>query len=111
LRAVWRSVIAALKRVDFGEAVVEKSNVERAQRAMRAREARANVSWEPLLFGPLAERCVLFEDLGRATGWKLHEEQTKGVWKVDENKVTHTSRGRFAGPHSQSTGKRRWSNN
>ena len=87
-RRAWQGVIAALRRGDFGDAVTEKSKVEKAQRLVRAAEKdRGDTKWEPLLFAPLSRRYEEFERLAPAVGWQTYADQTKGVWKVDREKA------------------------
>ncbi|KAK4237661.1 hypothetical protein C8A03DRAFT_34364 [Achaetomium macrosporum] len=91
-RKAWQGVISALRRGDFGDTVTEKSKVENAQRRMRAAEKESNVTWQPLLFAPLSGGYEVFERLGSAVGWDLQADKTKGVWKVDRDKVKSLSR-------------------
>lgn len=86
-RKAWGPTIAALKKGDFGTAVDEKSKVEQAQRLMRVREKKEGIVWEPLLFAPLQGRYEAFDKLASATKCKLESEKTKGVWKVNPDKV------------------------
>ncbi|EAQ93306.1 hypothetical protein CHGG_01541 [Chaetomium globosum CBS 148.51] len=88
VEAAWQGVMAALRRGDFGDAVTEKSKVEKAQRLMRAAEKESgNTKWEPLLFAPLSRRYEEFERLGPAVGWQTYADETKGVWKVNREKA------------------------
>ncbi|KAK6848853.1 hypothetical protein PG995_012686 [Apiospora arundinis] len=91
-RRAWKDVIAALRRRAFGDAVTEKSKIETAQRLMRVEEKENKVIWKPLLFAPLHGAYEIFERLGSAVGWDLHADKTKGVWKVDREKVKSLSR-------------------
>ena len=59
--------------------VAEKVELEKAQRAMRAKEAAEGTVWEPLFFSQLAGKYDLFDRLAPATGWELHPGQTKGA--------------------------------
>jgi hypothetical protein len=86
-RKAWQGVIAALRRGDMGDTVTEKSKVEKAQRVMRAAEKEKGITWQPLLFAPLAGEYELFDKLGPAVGWRLQADKTKGVWKIDREKV------------------------
>ncbi|KAH6853748.1 hypothetical protein B0I37DRAFT_388048 [Chaetomium sp. MPI-CAGE-AT-0009] len=92
-RRAWQGVIAALRRGDFGDAVTEKSKVEKAQRLMRAAEKEdGSTKWQPLLFAPLSRRYEEFERLAPAVGWQTFADQTKGVWKVNREKAESLGR-------------------
>lgn len=92
-RRAWRGVAEALERGDFGKTVEEKSRLEQAQRRMRAEEKERGEAWEPLLFKRRegAEHEV-FHRLAEGTGWVLQEEKTKGVWRVDDDKIAKAQR-------------------
>lgn len=91
-RRAWKEVIAALRRHDFGDAVTAKSKIEEAQRHMRAAEKENKVTWQPLLFAPLQGAYEVFERLGSAVGWDLKADRTKGVWKVQQERVSSFNR-------------------
>lgn len=86
-RKIWHHVSTALKKADFGTAVDEKSKVEQAQRQMRVNEKKEGTVWEPLLFSPLQGSYEAFDRLASVTKCKLEAEKTKGVWKVNRDKV------------------------
>ncbi|KAJ3962661.1 hypothetical protein N0V92_000552 [Colletotrichum tropicale] len=86
-RKAWAGVIEGLGKSDFRETVNAKSEVEQAQRRMRAEEKKKGETWEPLFFKsiPGSEHDV-FHQLAKPVNWQLHDKHTKGVWKVDEDK-------------------------
>lgn len=87
-RRAWGGVIDALDRGDFRETVAEKSKLEQAQRRMRAEEKKDGQGWEPLFFTSREGReHGVFHQLAEGTSWKLHDEKTKGVWRVDDAKI------------------------
>ncbi|KAH8169629.1 oxysterol-binding protein [Sarocladium implicatum] len=88
-RRAWAAVRSAIEANDFTSVVREKSKVEQAQRDMRARERARGKAWKPLFFKSLkGEEHDVFWKLTEGFGeWKLEEERTKGVWRVDENKL------------------------
>lgn len=87
-RRAWAGVLSALDGGDFRATVAEKSKLEQAQRRMRAEEAQTGRAWEPLFFRRRdgAEHAA-FHELARGTAWKLHDDKTKGVWRVDDDKI------------------------
>lgn len=91
-RKAWENVFSALRDGDVGKVVTEKSKVENAQRQMRRKENDEGSVWEPFLFSTLGGNYPLFEKLGSAVGWKLEDEKTKGVWKVDSEKARKAER-------------------
>lgn len=98
-RRAWRGVIDALDRGDFRETVAEKSKLEQAQRRMRAEEKKQSGSggsakeWEPLFFRSKAGgEHDAFHRLAQGTSWKLHDDKTKGVWRVDDAKISGSGR-------------------
>lgn len=92
-RNAWGGVINALDRGDFRETVLEKSKLEQAQRRMRAEEKQEGRTWEPLMFkSKEGEEHDIFHRLAEGTSWKLNDDKTKGVWRVDDAKVTRTQR-------------------
>jgi hypothetical protein len=87
-RRAWAGVRDALERGDFRSTVAEKSKIEQAQRKMRARERSAGETWEPLLFRSVeGSEHDVFHELADGLGWELHDERTKGVWMIDEEKL------------------------
>ncbi|CAN8106539.1 unnamed protein product [Discula destructiva] len=87
-RKAWGKVMDALNRGDFGKTVSEKSKLEQAQRRMRAEEKIKGEKWEPLLFTSReGKRHDIFHQLAQGTSWQLHDEKTKGVWRVDDAKL------------------------
>ena len=93
-RRAWSAVRTAIESNDFGAVVREKSKVEQAQRDMRARERARGKAWKPLFFKSLkGEDHEVFWRLTEGfEGWKLEEERTKGVWRVDEEKLRGAER-------------------
>ncbi|KUI55413.1 Protein kes1 [Cytospora mali] len=92
-RRAWAGVIDALNRGDFRDTIAEKSRLEQAQRQMRDNEKKNGETWEPLLFTRKdGDRHEIFHQLAKGTDWKLFEEKTKGVWKVDDLRISRTMR-------------------
>lgn len=87
-RRAWGGVIDALDKGDFRQTVAEKSKLEQAQRRMRAEEKQNGDAWAPLLFtSKEGAQHDVFHRLAKGTGWKLHDEKTKGVWRVDDARI------------------------
>lgn len=87
-RRAWSGVIDALKRGDFRETVTEKWKLEQAQRQMRVKENKNGETWKPLLFtSNNGDGHEIFHQLAKGTNWRLCEERTKGVWRVQDSKV------------------------
>lgn len=70
---------------------------------MRATEAAAGQTWQPLLFRSTHDDDKAasssahaahdtFHRLAAGRDWPLHEERTKGVWRVDESKIGNLQR-------------------
>ena len=89
----WYGVIDGIEQGDFCKIVSEKSRVEQAQRQMRTRELADNDVWEPLFFrssdGP---SHLVFHNLSKDTNWQLEHGKTKGVWRVNEDRVSSAQR-------------------
>ncbi|KAM0280794.1 hypothetical protein ACHAQH_003822 [Verticillium albo-atrum] len=86
-RRAWREVETGLRTGDLRSAVAAKTEIEKAQREMRAVEAEEGTTWEPLLFkSSIGEKHEVFHRLAEGMeGWEhLHDERTRGVWRVDE---------------------------
>jgi hypothetical protein len=90
-RNAWNHVLAALDDGDIQRIVNEKSKLEEAQRAMRRKEVAQNIKWEPKFFSSTTGDS-LFEKLASATGWQLHSDRTKGVWKFDREKAKQATK-------------------
>ncbi|KAL1851100.1 hypothetical protein Daus18300_012647 [Diaporthe australafricana] len=86
-RKAWQGVLEALKSGELGTAVDEKSKLENSQRLMRSEEKKKGLEWEPLLFSQLQGGYEIFDRLASATKWELEADKTKGVWKVNSEKV------------------------
>lgn len=98
-RRAWGGVIDALDRGDFRETVAEKSKLEQAQRRMRADEKKqqqhggGGSEWAPLFFQSKEGRHHdVFHKLAQGTSWRLHDDKTKGVWRVDDTKIAGSGR-------------------
>lgn len=92
-RKAWSGVIEALDRGDFRDTVAEKSKLEQAQRRMRAEEKQGGETFDPLFFSSKkGEEHDVFHQLAKGTSWQLHDEKTKGVWRVNDEKVARTQR-------------------
>ena len=90
-RRAWAGVLAGMEEGDMRAVLAEKTKIEQAQRQLRAKEAAEGRRWEPLLFKSIeGEDHAAFHDLAEGTSWRLWHEKTKGVWRVDESKVTGT---------------------
>ncbi|KAM0497455.1 hypothetical protein ACHAPB_006758 [Verticillium nonalfalfae] len=90
-KRAWRDVAAGLRAGDVRAAVAAKTELERAQREMRAAEADEGRTWAPLLFksAPGAKHDVFHRLAEGMEGWEhLYDERTKGVWRVDEAALT-----------------------
>ncbi|KIW24689.1 uncharacterized protein PV07_10390 [Cladophialophora immunda] len=85
-RNTWKHVIAALKEGDIQKVVREKTKLEEAQRAMRKKESAEGAVWEPKFFSSI-QSDPTFERLAATTGWQLHAERTKGIWRFDHEKA------------------------
>ncbi|KAJ9156476.1 Protein kes1 [Pleurostoma richardsiae] len=87
-RKAWAGVISGIEGGDFRQVIEEKSRLEQAQRDMRACEAARGHKWKPLLFDSGAAReHHVFHRLVNGTDWKLSEEKTKGVWRIDKARL------------------------
>jgi oxysterol-binding protein-related protein 9/10/11 len=87
-RRAWAGVREGLERGDFREVVTEKTKIEQAQRKMRAKELQTGDVWEPLLFrSSKGSDHDVFHQLADGLDWKLHSQKTKGVWRIDDDKL------------------------
>lgn len=91
-RRAWQAVRDALEAADYKAAVARKHELEQAQRAMRARErdekGRDEHDWRPLFFRNFdGRKHDVFHELAEGTDWKLHDDRTKGVWRVDDDMI------------------------
>ncbi len=86
-RRAWQGVISALNLGKVGDTIDEKTKLEKSQRAMRIAEAKSGKVWQPLAFGLRNSEYQVFSKLASATGWRLQEDKTNGVWEVDTEKV------------------------
>jgi oxysterol-binding protein-related protein 9/10/11 len=87
-RRAWAGVREALERSDFRSTVTEKTKIEQAQRKMRAKELQISDEWKPLLFrSSKGSDHDVFHQLTEGFDWKLNSEKTKGVWRVDDDKL------------------------
>ncbi|KAK5662402.1 hypothetical protein OQA88_8312 [Cercophora sp. LCS_1] len=87
-RKAWHGVLSGMAAGDMRAVLAEKTKIEQAQRQMRAREAAEGVKWEPLLFRSQdGDDHDVFHKLAEGTGHRLWHEKTKGVWRVDKNRV------------------------
>ncbi|KAI1045861.1 hypothetical protein LB505_010631 [Fusarium chuoi] len=84
-RRAWGEVITALEHGNYRDASHAKHEVEEAQRQKRRDEKLQGKSWEPLLFrSVLGDEHKAFHRLAQGTKWKLHDHETKGVWRLDD---------------------------
>lgn len=89
-RRAWGGVIDALERGDFRTTVAEKTKLEQAQRRLRVEEKENGETWTPLLFKSIeGSEHESFHKLaeGAPGGWELCDGKTKGVWRLDDEKV------------------------
>lgn len=102
-RRAWAGVLDGLATGDLRQTVAEKSKIEQAQRRMRAQEAAAGSTWQPLFFradghGAAAAaasfRRLAAEIATTTSGARLHlhDERTKGVWRVDDARIRNLQR-------------------
>ena len=101
-RRAWAGVYDGLATGNLGRTVAEKTKIEQAQRHMRAREAADGETWTPLLFesGSAASKAAAgtFRKLAKAVptsggaGLELHDDRTKGVWRVVDAKARNIQR-------------------
>ncbi|KAL0936068.1 oxysterol-binding protein [Colletotrichum truncatum] len=86
-RRAWSGVIEGLGKGDFRETVNAKSQVEEAQRRMRAEEKKNGETWEPLFFKSIpGSDHEVFHRLAKGVDWQLQDKHTKGVWRIDDAK-------------------------
>ncbi|KAK4443332.1 hypothetical protein QBC34DRAFT_443479 [Podospora aff. communis PSN243] len=87
-RRAWAGVLAGMAAGDMRVVLAEKTKIEQAQRQLRAREREEGKKWEPLLFrSQEGVEHKVFHELAEGTGWKLWDERTKGVWRLDEGRA------------------------
>ncbi|KAH7358202.1 oxysterol-binding protein [Plectosphaerella cucumerina] len=90
-RRAWKPLREGLLDGNFREAVAHKTELEQAQRDMRAREREQGLSpddWEPRFFKSIpGTDHTVFHKIAEGTDWELHDDRTKGVWRVDESKI------------------------
>ncbi|CAK7200052.1 hypothetical protein SEUCBS139899_002740 [Sporothrix eucalyptigena] len=96
-RRAWAGVLDGLGKGDMSQTVAEKTKIEQAQRRMRAQEAAAGEVWTPLFFKSEGhDGSEVFHRLasGVAGGanLQLHDDRTKGVWRVDDEKIKNIQR-------------------
>ena len=92
-RRAWAGVLRGLRTGDMRTVVAEKSRIEQAQREMRASEAARGVAREPLLFRSRpGDEHEVFHRLAERLDWQLHADKTKGVWRVDDARLTNLRR-------------------
>lgn len=92
-RRAWGQVISGLTNGDLGSASAAKGRLEDAQRRMRAKEKQAGLKWEPLLFKSLSgDQHSIFDRLTTGTAWKLGAEQTKGVWRINQERLQNSAK-------------------
>ncbi|CAG7554329.1 unnamed protein product [Fusarium equiseti] len=87
-RRAWRDVISSLEQGNYRDASAAKQKVEEAQRQKRKEEKISGKTWQPALFknGPGNEHEV-FHRLAKGTKWQLYDQETKGVWRIDEENL------------------------
>ncbi|KAK0724465.1 hypothetical protein B0H67DRAFT_568013 [Lasiosphaeris hirsuta] len=92
-RRAWAGVLGGMENGDMRTVLAEKTRVEQAQRQMRAREAAEGDKWQPLLFRSRdGEEHDVFYGLAEGTKWRLWDEKTKGVWRIDDSRATAAQR-------------------
>jgi len=87
-RRAWRDVISSLEEGNYQAASIAKQKVEEAQRRRRSDEKKRGETWIPLFFRnfPGNEHKV-FHRLAEGTSWQLLDKETKGVWRIDEERL------------------------
>ncbi|KAK3906037.1 hypothetical protein C8A05DRAFT_41102 [Staphylotrichum tortipilum] len=92
-RRAWGGVLRGLREGDMRTVVAEKTKLEQAQRQMRVSEATRGVGWDPLFFRSCeGGEHEVFHKLAEGLGWQLQHDKTKGVWRVDEQRVGSAQR-------------------
>lgn len=99
-RRAWAAVLDGLGKGDLGQTVAEKTKIEQAQRRMRAQEAAAGEVWTPLFFkNGEHDGDATFRRLAAGAGagaagahLQLRDDRTKGVWRVDDDKIKNLQR-------------------
>ncbi|KAL1898232.1 hypothetical protein Sste5346_003638 [Sporothrix stenoceras] len=97
-RRAWAGVLDGLGKGDLSQTVAEKSKIEQAQRRMRAQEAAAGEVWTPLLFkngehdGDAVFHRLAAGAVAAGANLQLHDDRTKGVWRVDDDKIKNLQR-------------------
>ncbi|KAM5383795.1 hypothetical protein ACJZ2D_001784 [Fusarium nematophilum] len=85
-RRAWGDVIRGLEQGNLRAAGAAKHVLEEAQRHMRREEKSRGEDWKPLLFRSMdGSKYEVFHRLTKGEGWALSDEQTKGVWRIDDS--------------------------
>ncbi|CAK7210999.1 hypothetical protein SCUCBS95973_000981 [Sporothrix curviconia] len=98
-RRAWAGVLDGLGKGNMSQTVAEKSKIEQAQRRMRAQEAAAGEVWTPLFFksdghngSEVFHRLAAGVPGGGSPNLQLYDDRTKGVWRVDDDKIKNIQR-------------------
>ncbi|EXM15836.1 hypothetical protein FoTM2_016919 [Fusarium oxysporum f. sp. vasinfectum] len=92
-RRAWRDVISALEEGNYQAASIAKHKVEEAQRRRRSDEKKRGETWMPLFFRNFpANEHKVFHRLAEGTSWQLLDTETKGVWRIDEERLERLER-------------------
>lgn len=87
-RRAWQDVTQKLRGGSYHAASVAKHKIEEGQRQMRKEEKRRGDTWEPLLFkNTPGDQYSLFSKLTEGLDVDLEDHLTKGVWRIDDEKL------------------------
>ena len=84
-RRAWYKVAQAIEKGDMHTVGKEKTKIEEEQRAMRKTEKIEGTDWPTRYFTNVDSWPVL-EDLAKQIGVDMQLDETKGMWKWDEEK-------------------------
>lgn len=90
---VWGDVVDAIERVQMTAVANSKSALEQAQRDMRKQEVEKGKTFEPIFFRA-DKQDARFNKLAKEVpgGEDIAVDQTKGVWKFDDDAYTRAKR-------------------
>lgn len=90
---VWGDVADAIEKVQMTAVANSKSALEQAQRDMRKREEEEGKTFEPIFFRA-DKQDARFNKLANGVpgGEDIAVDQTKGVWKFDDNAYARAKR-------------------
>ncbi|KAF4990315.1 hypothetical protein FGRMN_8544 [Fusarium graminum] len=89
-RRAWKDVTSALEQGNYRDASAAKHEVEECQRQKRREEKTQGKTWQPSLFkSSSGDEHGVFHQLAKGTKWELHDVETRGVWRLDEESLEH----------------------